>query len=71
MLSRDAGEVTVCDLPGDIRALEAKHLIGLVPQHLALYPNLSGRENLAFFGRLYGLRGDDLKRRLDEVLEIV
>ncbi len=71
MLSRDAGEVIVCDLPVDIGALQAKQVIGLVPQHIALYPDLSGRENLAFFGRLYGIRGGELKRRLDEVLEIV
>jgi ABC-2 type transport system ATP-binding protein len=42
-----------------------------VPQELALYPDLTGRENLDFFGRLYGLGGAQLKSRIAEVLEIV
>jgi len=42
-----------------------------VPQDLAIYPDLSGRENLRFFARLYGLSGDELGRRIDAVLEIV
>jgi len=50
---------------------EVKKVNGLVPQDLALYPTLSARANLNFFGRIYGLRGVDLKKRVDEVLEIV
>ena len=38
--------------------------VGLVPQELAIYPNLSPRENLEFFGSLYGLRGAELARRV-------
>ena len=45
--------------------------IGYVPQDLAIYPDLSARENLSFFGRLYGLTGATLRTRIDEVLEIV
>jgi ABC-2 type transport system ATP-binding protein len=45
--------------------------IGYMPQNEALYPELSGRENLAFFGRVYGLGGDRLRRRMTEVLELV
>ncbi len=48
-----------------------KHMIGLVPQDLALYPTLSARANLNFFGRIYGLRGKDLKERVDDVLHVV
>ena len=40
-----------------------KRKIGLVPQDLALYEELSARENLRFFGALYGLRGADARRR--------
>ncbi len=54
--------------PGD-RA--ARHLIGVVPQDLALYEGLTARENLCFFGELYGLSGADLRRRIDEVLAAV
>lgn len=43
---------------------------GVVPQELALYPDLTGRENLDFFGRVYGLRGKELANRIAEVLEI-
>ena len=42
-----------------------------MPQDLAIYPDLSGRENLAFFGRLYGLGGAALRSRVDEVLAVV
>ncbi len=49
----------------------AKTLNGLVPQDLALYPTLSARTNLAFFGRVYGLKGRELKERIADVLRIV
>ena len=45
--------------------------IGIVPQELAVYGELTGRENLQFFGELYGLRGRKLKGRVDGVLEAV
>ena len=48
-----------------------KHLIGVVPQDLALYPTLTGRENVSFFGELYGLHGKALRARVDEVLGYV
>jgi len=51
--------------------LKAKQITGLVPQDLALYPTLSARANLNFFGRVYGLRGKDLKERVSDVLHIV
>jgi ABC-2 type transport system ATP-binding protein len=50
---------------------EAKKVNGLVPQDLALYPTLSARANLQFFGRIYGLHGKDLKERVEDVLRIV
>jgi ABC-2 type transport system ATP-binding protein len=43
-------------------------LIGIVPQDLALYAELTARENLAFFGELYGVRGTELSRRTDAIL---
>jgi ABC-2 type transport system ATP-binding protein len=51
--------------------MQAKRLMGVVPQEVALYPNLSARQNLDFFGKMYGLRGADLVTRVDEVLEFV
>jgi ABC-2 type transport system ATP-binding protein len=50
---------------------EVKKINGLVPQDLALYPTLSARVNLNFFGRIYGLRGSELKGRVEDVLRIV
>lgn len=47
-----------------------KEALGVVPQEIALYPDLSARENLEFWGKMYGLRGAGLKERVDEVLEI-
>jgi len=53
------------------RPREAKRKIGIVPQSLSFYPSLSARENLSFFGRLYGLRGGSLHRRIRDCLEVV
>jgi len=50
---------------------EVKKVNGLVPQDLALYPTLSARANLNFFGRIYGLGGSELKERVEDVLRIV
>jgi len=49
----------------------AKASLGVVPQDIALYPDLSARENLVFWGKMYGLRGAGLKSRVDEVLEVI
>lgn len=51
--------------------LVAKRLLGVVPQEIALYPALSARQNLEFFGKLYGLRGGSLKRAVDETLDLI
>ena len=50
---------------------EVKAAIGVVPQEIALYPDLSARENLTFWGKMYGLRGAALKTRVDEVLALI
>lgn len=51
--------------------LQAKRLLGVVPQEIALYPTLSARQNLEFFGRMYGLGGKDLAQRIDAMLDFV
>jgi ABC-2 type transport system ATP-binding protein len=67
----DSGSITVdgLDLAKQTNAAKAK--LGLVPQDLALYPTLSARQNLTFWGRIYGLRGKQLHSRVDEVLAMV
>ncbi|SFR02428.1 ABC-2 type transport system ATP-binding protein [Lentzea waywayandensis] len=67
VLSPDAGEVLVAGEPMSIHAIAAKRLVGYVPQELALYPDLTGRENLRFFASLYGAP----KSRVDHVLDVV
>ena len=45
--------------------------LGIVPQDIALYPTLTGYENLRFWGNLYGLKGSQLKKRINEVADII
>jgi ABC-2 type transport system ATP-binding protein len=71
LLERDAGEVTLDGHPIDVGAVAAKAGIGYVPQELAIYPDLTARENLVFFGRLYGMGGAQLKARVEEVLALI
>jgi len=70
LLERDGGEVTVAGRAMDVNAVEAKSAIGYVPQELAIYPDLSARENLRFFGRLQRLTGPVLKERVEAVLAL-
>ena len=49
--------------------MAVRQLIGVVPQDLAIYDDLTARENLAFWGQMYGLSGKALKTRMDEVLD--
>ena len=51
--------------------MEVKAALGFVPQEIALYEDLSARENLVFWGKMYGLRGAVLRKRVDEVLETI
>jgi ABC-2 type transport system ATP-binding protein len=71
LLARDGGEVLLDGNPIDVGEVAAKAGIGFVPQELAIYPDLSARENLLFFGRLYGMGGSALNARVGEVLELV
>ena len=62
-LSPDAGRVTIGG--GDVRDPSVRRQIGIAPQELAIYNELSAQENLAFFARIYGLRGEQLAERVD------
>ena len=50
---------------------EVKRVLGVVPQEIALYEDLTARENLTFWGKMYDLRGSALKQRVEEVLDII
>jgi len=71
ILRPDGGTVVVDGRPIGPGTTAAKASIGFVPQDLAIYPDLTARENLVFFGRLYGLGGGMLRARVDELLDIV
>lgn len=64
-----SGDATVCGYSVIKQPMEVKKFIGVVPQEIALYNDLSALENLKFWGQMYGLRGKELSIRVDEVLE--
>ena len=51
--------------------MAVKRIIGVVPEEIALYPQLSGRQNLRYFGLLYGLSGQELDEAIDDVLTVI
>jgi ABC-2 type transport system ATP-binding protein len=71
VLSPTAGDVHLDGISIRDRPIEAKRLLGVVPQEIALYEELSARENLEFWGALHGWRGRDLSRRIEEALASV
>jgi ABC-2 type transport system ATP-binding protein len=66
-----AGSIEICGIDALHQPRKARAHIGLVPQEIALYPQLTARENLAYFGRLYELGGRKLKERIELCLELV
>jgi ABC-2 type transport system ATP-binding protein len=71
LLTPTGGTATVAGFDLIKQAADVKRHIGLVPQDLALYPTISARDNLNFFGRIYGLSGKVLKQRVDDALKMV
>src|SRR3954467_7850576 len=69
LLAPDAGQVISAGKPFASDPQAAKHLIGVVPQELALYEELSGRDNLEFWGRIAGLSSREARVRATELLE--
>ena len=70
LLERDGGEVLIGGRPLTTTSVAVKSQIGLVPQDLALYPDLTARENLRFFARLYGMDAKTTRQRIEDVLEL-
>lgn len=71
LLEPDEGSVMVAGETISTRSTKGRSAIGLVPQDLAIYPDLTGEENLRFFGHLYGMGGDHLSKRAAELLDVV
>ncbi|GAA0182501.1 ABC transporter ATP-binding protein [Clostridium sediminicola] len=68
LLKANSGIVKINDKAISKNSLDIKRILGYVPQELAIYENMSAKENVEFFGRLYGLRGKELKNRVNETL---
>lgn len=70
-LPLSTGTIQVCGLDARHQPLEYRRRLGLVPQELAFYEDLSAEANLLFFGQLYGLAGRPLRERVAAALEDV
>src|SRR5580704_8059071 len=70
LLTPTAGHIRVTGHDVVRDGVEARRSIGVVPQEIALYEDLSARENLSYWGGAQGLRGSDLRSRIDDVLEM-
>jgi linearmycin/streptolysin S transport system ATP-binding protein len=71
LLRPDDGDANVMGHSIRTDAMGVKSVLGVVPQEIALYEDLTARENLTFWGKMYGLRGAELKSRVNEVLEVI
>lgn len=69
MVSPTSGTIRVVGYDVQRDSMRVRELIGVVPQDVVLYDYMNARENLAFFGRLYGLSGSKLKERIEELLK--
>ena len=70
LLRPDAGKIYLGGKLFDPHDRQMRSKLGIVPQDIALYPELTSEQNLRFFGRLYGLRGRHLQERVDYVLAL-
>lgn len=71
LLRPDAGDARIMGHSIRTEDMGVKSVLGVVPQEIALYEDLTARENLGFWGKMYGLRGPALKSRVNEVLEVI
>ena len=70
ILNPSSGQVQLCGLNLATQIEKIKRLIGIVPQDIALYPTISGMENLLYIGRMYGLNEKKLKERIGNYMEL-
>lgn len=71
LLRPNAGDARIMGHSIRTDAMGVKEVLGVVPQEIALYEDLTARENLTFWGKMYGLRGSTLKSRVNEVLDVI
>jgi ABC-2 type transport system ATP-binding protein len=66
-----AGDATLFGHSARKERCLVRQMIGIAPQEISLYPNLTAAENLQFFGRIYGVKEPDLGKRIDELVALV
>ncbi|MFC4394109.1 ABC transporter ATP-binding protein [Flavobacterium quisquiliarum] len=71
LIKPTSGHFTIDGLDYQHHSSKIKKIIGVVPQEYALYPTLTARENLLYFGSMYGLKGNDLKDKVIETLDLL
>ena len=71
LIKPTSGHFTIDDLNYTNHSSKIKKIIGVVPQEYALYPTLTARENLHYFGSMYGLKGSYLKDKVVETLDLL
>ena len=71
LLRPNQGDVSIFGHSITRQPNKAKEFIGVVPQEIALYEDLTCRENLSFWGKMYGLRGAQLEERIEAILEMI
>ncbi len=71
LLKPSSGNITIMGYSMQSQLQEIKKIIGVVPQEIALYPTLTAFENLQYIGNMYGLKGNFLKNKINEHLEII
>ncbi len=65
-----SGNIFIKNMSVRTKIKDIKKIIGVVPQNIALYPTLTAKENLSFFGKMYGITGSDLNKRINHHLKI-
>ncbi|MGG0528182.1 ABC transporter ATP-binding protein [Bacillus pumilus] len=71
LIHATSGTITIEGIDLKKETKKAQQMIGIVPQEIALYLHLTAKENLMFWGRMYGLKGKELKSRVQETLELI
>lgn len=71
LLTSDSGKIEILDKDIRKHSKWVKQNVGIVPQDIAIYEDLTAYENVKFFASLYGLKGNELKNRVEEALEFV
>lgn len=71
VIKADSGTINLNGIDLSTHTNKSKSIIGIVPQEISLYENFSAYENLKFFGKLYGIEAETLKKRIEEILELI